>query len=204
VEEFFKLRADKQSHIIDAAFTVFSQNAYKKASMGDVAAAAGISKAMVFYYFGNKKSLYLHLIGVCGDLLTTEFAAGFDADVTDFFDRIRAATVMKMDVMMRHPYVLPFIEAIYHETDPEVADDVHNLVAAGASNTWETLLQGADVSKFADPDAPRLLAKLLNWAGEGMANADSDELNAQVADFVACLELMKKHFYVAENTKKES
>lgn len=60
-EKFFKLPPEKQKRIINAGFRVFSENSYKKSPVSEIAAAAGISKSLLFHYFKNKKELYLFL-----------------------------------------------------------------------------------------------------------------------------------------------
>ena len=60
-EKFFSLPEEKQQAIINAGFRVFSQNTYKKSPVSEVAKEAGISKSLLFYYFRNKKELYLFL-----------------------------------------------------------------------------------------------------------------------------------------------
>ena len=44
--------------IITHAIELFSQKGYASASMDELAARCGLNKAMVFYYFKNKKGLY--------------------------------------------------------------------------------------------------------------------------------------------------
>ena len=88
MENFFKLRADKQEHIINAALSVFGRNGYKKGSIADIAEEAGIAKGMVSYYFGSKKNLYLYLAELCGTTLLDEMEKRFDKTVTDFFDKM--------------------------------------------------------------------------------------------------------------------
>lgn len=58
-EKFHQLPEEKQLAIFNAAMEVFAQNDYKRASTDDIAAKAGISKGMLFYYFQNKRTLYL-------------------------------------------------------------------------------------------------------------------------------------------------
>ena len=198
MEEFFKLRADKQHHIINGAFTVFSQNTYKKAAVSDIAAAAGISKAMVFYYFGGKKALYLYLVRQCGGILTEEKKKHFDKDVTDFFDRIKMITLLKMSVIVRQPALLPFLKNVYFETDPEVVDDIREIISTGMTNVWSMMLDEADISRFEDENAPELLMKLLIWSGEGVVSdwyANSD-LQVRIDEYIQCLDLLKKVFYI--------
>ena len=59
--KIFTLSPEKQARITNAALEVFARNDYKHASTDDIAAKAGISKGLLFYYFRNKQSLYLYL-----------------------------------------------------------------------------------------------------------------------------------------------
>lgn len=62
MEKFLNLPVEKQNIIIDAALKNFAVHGYKKTSISDIASSAGISKAMVFHYFGTKKELYVYLV----------------------------------------------------------------------------------------------------------------------------------------------
>lgn len=64
-ERFFSLPAEKQQTIINAGYRFFSQNSYKNSPMSEIAAAAGISKSLLFHYFRNKKELYMFLWDRC-------------------------------------------------------------------------------------------------------------------------------------------
>ena len=59
MEKFEELSQEKQRRIIDAGMEVFGRNEYKKANTEDIAAKAGISKGLLFYYFKDKKSFYI-------------------------------------------------------------------------------------------------------------------------------------------------
>ena len=63
--KFYALPQEKQTAILNAGFHVFSQNSYKKSPVSEIAEAAGISKALLFHYFHNKKELYLFLWDTC-------------------------------------------------------------------------------------------------------------------------------------------
>jgi AcrR family transcriptional regulator len=197
MEKFLSLPAEKRKRIIDASLQVFGENTYRKASAGDIAAAAGISKGMIFHYFGSKRALYLYLISLCGDILTAERQGQIDMTATDFFDRIKLATVIKIAAMKKHPYILAFLKNVYIETDSEVVDEVREKISYGVSNAWEALLAGIDITKFKNPSAPALLAKLLTWAGEGVMESwfDDSDIDERLNDYIACLDLMRESFY---------
>ncbi len=48
--------------VIKAAIKVFSKKGYDAASMREIAAAARLTKPMIYYHFKNKKDLYLYLL----------------------------------------------------------------------------------------------------------------------------------------------
>lgn len=56
-EKFFSLPEERQRAMLNAGYRVFAHNSYKKSPMSEIADAAGISKALLFHYFGNKKGL---------------------------------------------------------------------------------------------------------------------------------------------------
>lgn len=71
--------------------------------MADIAEEAGISKGMVTYYFGSKKNLYLYLAELCGKIFVDAIENYFDRGVTDFFDKIRMGTEIKMAALCPLP-----------------------------------------------------------------------------------------------------
>ena len=204
MEKFESLPAEKQNAILNGAMSCFAANGYKKASASDIAGAAGISKAMVFHYFGTKKALYLYLVDYCCQMMVGEIQEKMDSTVTDFFDRIKQATVIKLSVLGKHPAMLGFLEGTYFETDEEVRGAVQ---AYYTKEEWEQVrtrltLENLDVSKFKDTADPALVLKMLVRYAYGylnMTNGKLDlELDSLLREFDACMALMKTHFYKPE------
>ena len=172
LEKFESLPAEKQNAILNGAMSCFAANGYKKASASDIAGAAGISKAMVFHYFGTKKALYLYLLDYCCQMMVGEIQEKMDPTVTDFFDRIKQATVIKLSVLGKHPAMLGFLEGTYFETDEEVRGAVQ---AYYTKEEWEQVrtrltLENLDVSKFKDTADPALVLKMLVRYAYGYLN----------------------------------
>lgn len=70
IENFEKLPCEKQIEIINAAIEVFGRNEHKKASTEEISRRAGISKGMLFYYFKDKKSLYIYDLDYINNLVS--------------------------------------------------------------------------------------------------------------------------------------
>ncbi len=202
MEKFINLPAEKRNTIIDAALAAFSANGYKKTSISDIAAAAGISKAMVFHYFGTKKELYLYLINLCCDIAMTAFNEKFDNAVTDFFDRIKLATSIKISVIKIHPAILSFMGSMYFEKDDKVKADIQAIVAKYEGIRDRLAFDGMDASKFKDGIDPKLVMKILVWFTEGYVSKSPMsaglDIEAICREFDECMNLLKNNFYKEE------
>lgn len=86
MEKFEELSQEKQRRIIDAGMEVFGRNEYKKANTEDIAAKAGISKGLLFYYFKDKKSFYMYLFQYCVEIITRMMDDEDYTKITDFFE----------------------------------------------------------------------------------------------------------------------
>ena len=76
MEKFLALSIKKQDTIRNAALACFAKHGYEKASINDIAVAAGISKASIFQYFGNKQALYQYLFDYCAAQMKQAFLRG--------------------------------------------------------------------------------------------------------------------------------
>lgn len=202
MEKFFSLPVEKQNMIIDAALKAFSTNGYKKASASDIASAAGISKAMVFHYFGSKKTLYRYLIEFCANLFMNQIDEKLDKTVTDFFDRIRMATSIEISLMKKHPAIVSFLKSIYFKNEEDVKGDIKDILTKGEDFKNKIAFDGMDTFKFKDNIDVKLVMKMLTWIGEGytaqLSNNAEVDYNALSKEMDDCLDLLKNNFYKEE------
>lgn len=202
MEKFWSLPIEKQNGIINAALLCFGANGYRKTSIRDIAEDAGISKAMVFHYFGTKKALYLYLIRYCSDLVMNEIEAKFDYALSDFFDRLKQATEIKIAVIERHAGVLAFLAGVYVETHEEVRQEIAAILAEGETIRNKIALTGVDEAKFKDNVEIKLLMSMLVWMSEGfttqMTKNDTLDLRAIEREFLRCVDMLRSHFYKPE------
>ena len=204
MEKFLVLSGEKQKQIIEAAMNVFGKVGYKKAYISEIAAAAGISKAMIFYYFGSKISLYLYLIEYARKIIVTGVQENRENNSTDFFDRIIEATKLKLSVMSRYPALNGFLTSIYHEDDPEVALELKAVFSQGEDVRAEIALDGTDESKFKDGVDPKVVMNILVRFTEGVVGSRSDNtrsIDEIMAEFTPCFDLLKSNLYKEEFLK---
>jgi AcrR family transcriptional regulator len=200
LENFLALPLEKQNTIIDASLTCFGINGYKKTSVSDIAAGAGISKALVFHYFGTKKALYLYLINLCTNIIMNELDEKFDNAVTDFFARIKLAANIEISVMKKHPAILSFLDSVYFENDDEVKADIKAILASSEIEGLRSKVafEGTDTSKFKDDIDPKQIMKILTLLTDGylskMPKTEID-LDALCEEFDEYINLFKRNFY---------
>jgi AcrR family transcriptional regulator len=204
IEKFTNLPTEKQNVIINAALDCFAANGYKKASVNDIAQAAGISKAMVFHYFGTKKKLYLFLINVCTKTILSEITEKFDSRVTDFFDRIMQATEIKVSAMKKHPAILSFLYSAYFESDSEVKAEIQKLFTSKEGEIFrnDLIFGGVDASKFKDGVDPQLVMKMLIWFSYGYMNMAQSkaaiDIDEMYKDFEKSIRMLRSNLYKPE------
>ena len=74
-------RAEREEQIVAVAIAEFAEQGYARASMVAIARQAGISKPLIYQYFGSKDGLYLACLhAVSGDLLARLEEAELDVD----------------------------------------------------------------------------------------------------------------------------
>jgi AcrR family transcriptional regulator len=94
-------RAEREHEMLQAAGDAFAAHGFHEASMEAIAEAAGISKPMLYNYFGSKQGLYLAYIERSGHLLVQSMreAAPLDAAADD---RLRAGILAFLTYAAEH------------------------------------------------------------------------------------------------------
>lgn len=95
--------------MINAALKIFALNGYKHASTDDIVAEAGISKGLLFHYFGSKLGLYSFLYDYSVRFMKLELTSGVSSTETDYFEIRKQMEYAKMQVLKNYPYMQGFL-----------------------------------------------------------------------------------------------
>ncbi len=76
----------RRDRILDAATRIFAEKGFERATIRDIAGAAGIADGTIYNYFANKSALLLALLDRLNETGQREshFAAGSEADLSSF------------------------------------------------------------------------------------------------------------------------
>ena len=181
MKKFLTLPQEKQDKMVTAAMTLFGEVGYKKAYVSEIAAATGVSKALIFHYFGNKKALYSYLVYLTGKVALTEEQDKRDTLGKDFFERVIISLKFRLEMKHRYPAMNSFIESVYNENDPEVASDVEKLLSIATDVHAKLELMPNEKAQFKDGVDPQLVVSLLEKYSNGVV---SDFDNTSTVDSI--------------------
>lgn len=118
-DKFFDLKKEKQDRILNGALKIFALNGYKNGSTDVIVKEAGISKGLLFHYFGTKQELYRFLRDYSIRFLQLEIRSNVSVSETDYFTIWRQIIASEESIMDQYPYMIAFLESAETETDPD-------------------------------------------------------------------------------------
>lgn len=82
---------ERRALILQAALSAFAASGYDGAAMDEIAAAAGVSKAVVYDHVASKRDLYTQLLHAIGDEIERTVEEALRADGADGEERVHTA-----------------------------------------------------------------------------------------------------------------
>ena len=135
--------------------------------MSEIAAEAGISKSLLFFYFRNKQELYLFL-WERGAELTMEYLTAYRCyEPDDLFEMMERGMRAKFRLMELYPYMAAFAIKAFYEKDPEISaavqESYHRYFNLKADRTRLNL----DPGQFRPGLDIPMMYREMYWASEG-------------------------------------
>ncbi len=100
LETFEKLPAQKKEAILKSGIREFSDKSFQEAGTDRITKQCGISKGLLFHYFGSKKDFYLYCLETAMERLTEKTEA---AEGNDFYEILFAEMDNKIRKCMQYP-----------------------------------------------------------------------------------------------------
>lgn len=202
-QRFSSLPDEKQQQILDAAAEIFSREDYKRASTDDIAARAGISKGLLFYYFKNKQSLYLYVADHMRHLVERHLERGKVAEISDFFDMLDYGAQEKLQLFQRQPWVLDLSLRLYYATDKDVVSSLRQRFMEMLDEMWDVYFSHIDREKFRPGIEPRLVLDQLIYLIDGyihqqMMRSKRVNMDALMAEYALWRDMLRQYAYREE------
>lgn len=110
---------EKRDNIINSAMKEFSINTFQKASTNVIVEEAGISKGLLFHYFGTKDKLYKYLEYFSIKIITEKIVDELDWEQKDIFLRLKEISMIKFKVFQKYPYMADFSLLVFQDKSVE-------------------------------------------------------------------------------------
>lgn len=201
MEKQIELSEEKQQPVIEAALKCFGKHGYKKASMGDIAKSSGVSKPMLFHYFGTKRDLYLYLSEYVRTVMVDAYKRNKIDVCDDLFERITVASRMKMGILEKYPDLLKFIISMFEETDEEVIDITKKIMPEAQQFSYDLVVKKEDAVKFKESVDIDAVMRLMFLMAEGYAHEMSDgrcDLGKITEELEKTMQMLKNNLYKEE------
>lgn len=125
LDTFERLAESKREVILSVGIRTFSEKSYQDVSTDAVTKACGISKGILFHYFGSKKGYYLYCLEQALQCLTVKTE---DTFLGDFYEVLFGSMNRKMLLCLEHPYEMRMVNMASRDASAEIAEGKTNLL----------------------------------------------------------------------------
>ncbi|MBM6676335.1 TetR/AcrR family transcriptional regulator [Olsenella uli] len=202
-ERFEALPEDRRRAVLDAAAEVFGGEDYGRASTADIARRVGISKSLLFFYFRNKRELYLYVLAALTRRVASAVVDERWHEIDDFFELMRYAATREVDDLRISPRVLGFFVRAFYSRGKEVSATLDAFMADAVPAMIKTYLPHVRWDRFRDDVDPMRVVRMLVWMADGYlherlrASGELD-MDAMLAEFLVWSDLLRRATYKEE------
>lgn len=204
-DKFFDLKQEKQDRMINGALKIFALNGYQKASTDDIVKEAGISKGLLFHYFGSKAGTYTFMYEYSSRFMTMELERAVSLREKDLFRILEQSEEAKAVLLNRYPYMQKFLQSYSKLDDIEIIRTIKPFVDTVPKAMGE-IMERADLNRIKDGVDTDLLVRTMYYVSQGlmemalMAEMDADFV---LKESVAYYEMMREQFTKEEFLKED-
>lgn len=177
----------KRLQILEAAMEEFAEKGYQAASTNQICAKAGVSKGLIFHYFGSKEKLYIAAISYAIDFATKKVNVE-KATWTDFVEMAIWSTKQKLDFNRNYPAVFGLIMQAYGNPPGELKGKLEGFfdeAIARSEAQMNQVLSRMALKKDVNLDATRkVMAALFNHITQISTIYLQKHMDATMEDFI--------------------
>jgi TetR/AcrR family transcriptional regulator len=153
VECYLPLQVYEKEQILDACLKVFARHGYEKTSTAMLAEEAGISKALIFHHFKNKKTLYFYVLDQCFEMVRTALDVDHLPESGDFFEMKEKYSLMKLNFLLENRDVYKLLIEAFKQPPSELKTDIYKKygdLMMERNQIWERLFKNVPLKEGVD------------------------------------------------------
>lgn len=193
---------EKRQRIIRASIEEFGKG-YALASTNEIVKKAGVSKGLLFHYFGSKKNLFLEVFKESTTRLQEQLLTLHEADKDnmpgDIFGRLTRLALIKLELFKDDPALYQFLAVAIQNSPSDVKQELQAFIDTASEHGIGKLLDGITLSDLRPDIDPSKALKLIQFVMDGfqqdymgrkdLASLDWDK---EVAEFTEYMEILRK------------
>ncbi|EFR99585.1 TetR family transcriptional regulator, partial [Listeria seeligeri FSL N1-067] len=165
----------------------FAEKGYQAASTNQICAKAGVSKGLIFHYFGSKEKLYIAVVSYAIDFATNKVNVEKET-WKDFVEMAIWSTKQKLEFNRNYPTVFGLIMQAYGNPPGELEgklDGFFDEAIARSEAQMNQVLSRMTLKKDVNMDAARkVMAALFNHITQISTVYLQKHPNATMEDFI--------------------
>ncbi len=189
---------ERRRLIIEAALNEFSKG-YTVANTDVIVKKAGISKGLLFHYFGSKRGLFLFLIKYSLNAVLSTYEKHISAD-NDFLENLKTLSTIKSGMAFQYPQTFGFmIKAlpVMHDAFPEgLPKDLPFPPTMWMRAIWKK--SNNDSSLFHESIDRKKARDIIIWTINGLSESllrYGDDVDAYQANYNKLTNEIEEYFY---------
>jgi len=198
------MEPEKRDRIINAAMKEFTKG-FKGACTDTIVREAGISKGLLFHYFGTKEKLFSFILEHASDILYDEYYSLINYKQQDIIEKIWQMTLLKMDLSYKFPSIFDFFVAAYNDWQQNPNDEFAQFFVNKRVDLIGQVLKNIDYSLFKEDIDPQKAANIILWTLYGYSNSQvggtmqiedhQEEYEKYLSDMKGYFDIFRKTLY---------
>jgi len=200
-KSFWNLPEEKRSAIEKSGIREFSRKSFADASTDEITRNSGISKGLLFHYFGSKKAFYLYCLELALERLTT---IAPEPKEEGFYGIIFAGMDEKLRLAREYPDEMWLVNMASREAGSAVAEAKNALFAkfhqAAAAESAKTMARAMALLPLKDPANEKAAEALSLYTGAIISRymieyrdkpdqivKQADAIKAEIRQYIDCM-----------------
>lgn len=210
-ENFEALPEEKRNRIIRICVEEFAEHGYTMASTNHIIERAGISKGILFHYFGNKKNLFLYIVNHAFSFYMQKIKQLYLKPSQDLFERLAESSLVKLRMFAEDSILARFYMNAFTNPPDELKKELKDIYDIQYRESVPFVVRNdIDTGRFRKGVDPEKAFKMLLLFFQGLSTQiielyrgrkdipykEIEERAKEVWDYI---EIMKYGIYEKEN-----
>jgi len=197
ITHFENLPERARRRILNACIDEFSQRPYRQASTNTMVKKAGIAKGTLFYFFGSKRKLFVHVFDQALQRYLDFHSSRAKKLPADLFERFFAISRIRMEFMLAEPKLYRLFFNALIEMPEEIRKELQGRFADYAIQSRRLLMEGLDRSRLREGVPVDRAVEMIQLLSEGILSRSTPKIKSMGPEqSLAFVRKLKKDFSV--------